>query len=103
MDFENLNRTYFPNIDFINLDEVAKERIIDEIKADFALGYLGIKDLPNEAKFGVYTAYKYYYKLLKKLQKTAPMEMKNARIRVPDYQKFGLLATSYVNYKLNLV
>ncbi len=103
VDFENLNRTYFPNIDFINLDEVAKERIIDEIKADFALGYLGIKDLPNEAKFGVYTAYKYYYKLLKKLQKTAPMEMKNARIRVPDYQKFGLLATSYENYKLNLV
>ncbi len=103
MDFENLNRTYFPNVDFINLDEASKSRIIKEIQADFSMGYSGIKALPNEAKFGVYTAYKYYYKLLKKLQNTAPKELKNARIRVPDYQKFGLLATSYVNYKLKMV
>ncbi|MEA1786226.1 squalene/phytoene synthase family protein [Arenibacter sp. GZD96] len=103
MDFENLNRSYFPNVDFINLDEVSKSKIILEIESDFSMGYSGIKALPNEAKFGVYTAYKYYYKLLKKLQKTAPTELKNARIRVSDYQKFGLLATSYVNYKLKLV
>lgn len=103
IDFENLNRTYFPNVDFLNLDEDSKGRIINEIQEDFSRGYVGIKALPNEAKFGVYTAYKYYYKLLKKLQNTPPLELKNARIRVPDYQKFGLLATSYVNYKLNLV
>ncbi|NNL80431.1 MAG: phytoene/squalene synthase family protein, partial [Flavobacteriaceae bacterium] len=50
-----------------------------------------------------YTAYKYYYKLLQKLQRTPSLQIKNARIRVPNYQKFGLLAKSYVNYKLNLV
>ncbi|MDX1315026.1 MAG: phytoene/squalene synthase family protein, partial [Eudoraea sp.] len=48
-------------------------------------------------------AYKYYYKLLQKLQKTPSLQIKNTRIRVPNYQKFGLLAKSYVNYKLNLV
>lgn len=102
-DFEDLNRAYFPHANLNELDEHSKTRIVDEIKADFALGYTGILQLPNEAKFGVYTAYKYYYKLLQKLQKTPSTEIKNARIRVPNYQKFGLLAKSYVNYKLHLV
>ncbi len=102
-DFEELNRSYFPNTNLKELDEASKNRIVDEIKADFKLGYTGILALPAEAKFGVYTAYKYYYKLLKKLQNTPSLEIKNARIRVPNYQKFGLLARSYVKYKMNLV
>jgi phytoene/squalene synthetase len=102
-DYEDLNRTYFPNTNLMELDEVSKKRIVNEIKADFAVGYSGIIKLPEQAKFGVYTAYRYYKKLLYKLQNTPPLEIKNARIRVPNYQKFGLLAQSYVNYKLQLV
>ena len=102
-DYELLERSYFPNTNLLELDEVSKTRIVDEIKADFQLGYSGIIKLPSEAKFGVYTAYKYYNKLLQKLQNTPPLEIKNTRIRVPNYQKFGLLAKSYVNYKLQLV
>lgn len=102
-DFEGLNRTYFPNTNLKALDEASKRRIVDEIKADFTLGYSGIQNLPHTAKFGVYTAYKYYFKLLQKLQKTPPLEIQNTRIRVNNYQKFGLLAKSYVNYKLKLV
>ncbi|WP_373519813.1 phytoene/squalene synthase family protein [Pricia sp.] len=102
-DFEDLNRSYFPNTDLTKLDEISKTRIVNEIKADFALGYSGILKLPNDAKFGVYTAYKYYHKLLRKLQNTPPLEIKSARIRVPDYQKFGVLARSYVKFKLRLV
>ncbi|MFT6994666.1 MAG: phytoene synthase [Maribacter sp.] len=102
-DFEDLNRSYFPNTNLTELDEASKKRIVDEIKADFQLGYEGIMALPAEAKFGVYTAYKYYYKLLQKLQKIPSLDIKNTRIRVPNYQKFGLLARSYVKYKMNLV
>lgn len=102
-DFEELNRSYFPNTNLKELDETSKKRIVEEIKADFKLGYEGILGLPAEAKFGVYTAYKYYFKLLNKLQNTPSLEIKNARIRVPNYQKFGLLARSYVKYKMNLV
>lgn len=102
-DFEGLNRAYFPTTNLRELDEVSKTRITEEIKEDFQKGYEGILQLPNEAKFGVYTAYKYYNKLLKKLQNTPSTEIKNARIRVPNYQKYGLLAKSYVNFKLNLV
>ncbi len=102
-DFEELHRSYFPNTNLKELDEVSKTRIINEIKADFENSFKGILQLPNEAKLGVYTAYKYYYKLLVKLEKTPSTQIKNTRIRVPDYQKFGLLAKSYVNFKLNLV
>ncbi len=102
-DFEDLNRAYFPHADLTELDETSKKLIIDEIKNDFQLGKKGILKLPEEAKFGVYTAYKYYYKLLQKLEKTPSLEIKNTRIRVPNYQKFGLLAKSYFNYKLHLV
>ncbi len=102
-DYEDLNRSYFPNTNLTELDEASKIRIVEEIRADFQLGYQGIMELPAEAKFGVYTAYKYYYKLLQKLQNTPSLDIKNARIRVPNYQKFGLLARSYVKYKMNLV
>jgi phytoene/squalene synthetase len=102
-DFEELNRAYFPHANLTELDENSKEKIVQEIKDDFAKGYRGILNLPSEAKFGVYTAYKYYYKLLMKLENTPSIEIKNTRIRVPNYQKFGLLAKSYLNYKLQLV
>lgn len=102
-DYEDLNRTYFPNTNLMELDEESKRRIVNEIKAGFAVGYSGIIKLPEQAKFGVYTAYRYYKKLLHKLQSTPPMEIKNSRIRVPNYEKFGLLAHSYLNYKLQLV
>ncbi len=102
-DFEILHRSYFPNTNLKKLDETSKTRIINEIKLDFEKGYTGILKLPVEAKLGVYTAYKYYYKLLVKLENTPSELIKNTRIRVPNYQKIGLLAKSYVNFKLNLV
>ncbi|MCM4168679.1 15-cis-phytoene synthase [Arenibacter antarcticus] len=103
VDYETLNRSYFPNVDLNALDQGNKNRIIAEIEADFRTGYSGIVQLPPQAKFGVYMAYKYYSKLLQKLQKTPPLEIKKRRIRVSNYQKFGLLATSYVNYRLKMV
>ena len=102
-DFEELSRTYFPNTDLNELDEVSKQKIIEEIEADFAKGLSGICKLPVEAKFGVYTAYRYYRKLLSKLKSTPSLEIKNARIRVPNYVKASLLARSYVKYRLNLI
>jgi phytoene/squalene synthetase len=102
-DFEDLNRTYFPNTDLTKLDESAKQAIISEIEADFKMGYEGIVDLPIEAKFGVYTAYIYYKKLLSKLKETPSTEIKNTRIRVPNYQKYGLFAKCYFSYKLNII
>lgn len=102
-DFEDLQRTYFPNTNLNELDEDSKKRIIDEIENDFKLGLEGIHKLPAEAKFGVFMAYRYYYQLLKKLKKTPALKIKNSRIRVTDYKKVELLTRSYVKYQLNLM
>ena len=102
-DYDQLNRTYFPDTDLSNLDENSKQRIINDIEEDFAEGLKGIKRLPIEAKFGVFMAYRYYRQLLKKLKKTPAVEIKNSRIRVPNYKKIELLTRSYVKYQLNLL
>lgn len=102
-DFDDLSRSYFPDTDLNALDEASKLKIIAEIEADFKDGYEGIIGLPLEAKFGVYTAYVYYNKLLSKLKSTPSSEIKNTRIRVPDYQKYGLFAKCYFSYKLNFI
>ena len=102
-DFEDLSRTYFPNTDLNHLDETSKQKIIDDIENDFVKGLQGIKNLPIEAKFGVFMAYRYYSQLLKKLKKTPALEIKSTRIRVPNYKKFELLTRSYVKYQLNLI
>lgn len=98
-----LNRTYFPGINLNNFTEAAKTQIISEIEDDFNIAYQGIVKLPIEAKFGVYTAYVYYKKLLTKLKNTPYHEIGNSRIRVSNYTKAGLLAQSFVTYKLKLV
>lgn len=98
-----LNRNYFPGVDLNSFDEKAKTAIINEIEEDFKVAYQGIVKLPIEAKFGVYTAFVYYKKLLKKLENTPCDEIGNARIRVSNYTKAGLLAQSFVTYKLKLV
>ena len=102
-DFDGLERTYFPNTNLLELDEASKAAIVSEIEADFAKGYEGILKLPGDSKFGVYMAYRYYSKLLNKLRRLPSLEIKNSRVRVPNYQKVGLLARSYVRYRLNLV
>ncbi|PKA81956.1 phytoene/squalene synthetase [Ulvibacter sp. MAR_2010_11] len=102
-DFEGLSRTYFPNTNLNALDEASKMVIIDDIEEDFKKGYQGILLLPSEAKFGVFMAYRYYRRLLKKLRRTPAIDIKNTRIRVPNYEKFGLLTRSYVKFQLKMV
>ena len=80
-DVQELNRTYFPNTNLKQLNEESKQEIINDIESDFAEGLSGIKELPIEAKFGVYIAYRYYRQLLKKLKKTPALEIQSTRIK----------------------
>ncbi len=102
-DLEMLERSYFPNTNLHDLNEEDKARLIAEIEDDFDAGLRGIKRLPIEAKLGVYTAYTYYRRLLTRLEKTPSREIRKRRIRVPNYEKIGLLAKGYVTYRLNLI
>ena len=78
-------------------------KIINEIEEDFGHAVKGIVKLPKKARFGVYIAYRYYNKLLKKLKRTPSIDIKESRIRIDNFQKFIVLTRSYVKYQLNLI
>ena len=103
-DIEVLDRSYFPNVDLRALDYDSKNLIIQEIEEDFEVAFKdGILKLPIEAKFGVYVAFRYYKRLLKKLKNTPSSEIMETRIRISNPMKINLLARSFVKYKLNLI
>ncbi|NQY00600.1 MAG: phytoene/squalene synthase family protein [Flavobacteriaceae bacterium] len=103
-DYELLNRSYFPNVDLSSLNPKSKTIIIDEIEDDFNYAFNhGILKLPVEAKFGVYMAFRYYRRLLKKLNRVPSSQIINTRVRISNPMKINLLARSYVKYKLNMI
>ena len=102
-DYKKLNRVYFPGVDYGNFNEDVKNNIMIDIEKDFAKALKGIYMLPNNSKFGVYAAYKYYKRLLRKLERASYLQIKSERVRVPNYQKVDVLARSYVRYRLNIL
>jgi len=102
-DSERLERSYFPNINLHNLTPEDKLKIIQEIEEDFNEAYKGIVKLPIEAKLGVYTAYRYYKKLLYKLKKTEASQIQKKRIRVSNSSKLVILGKSYIRYQFNML
>jgi phytoene/squalene synthetase len=102
-DFHELGRTYFPGVNLEDFNTKVKKEIEADIAKDFHDGYLGIKQLPKDARFGVYMAYIYYYKLFRKIQGTDAKIILNERIRIPDNKKYRLFLTSYVRHNLNLI
>ena len=102
-DYKKLNRIYFPGIDYKTFNEDAKNNIMIDIEKDFSKALKGIYMLPNNSKFGVYAAYKYYKRLLRKLDRVSYMQIKSKRVRVPNYQKVDVLARPYVRYRLNIL
>lgn len=102
-DFNTLGRTYFPGLNFKNLTLEDKYKIIQEIEFDFQEALIGIKLLPTNARFGVFTAYKYYKNLLLKIKKTHYTELLKKRIRINNLSKIVIMGKSYVRYQLNLL
>lgn len=102
-DYNELGRTYFPGINIEEFDNRIKKEIEEDIAIDFHEGYLGILQLPKKSRFGVYMAYKYYFKLFKKIKKSSPSSILTERVRIPNYRKARILFTSYVRHNLNLL
>jgi len=102
-DFNDLNRSYFPGVDFANFTNSCKENIQSEIAADFRHAYIGVLRLPWKARFGVYVAYKYYSSLFTKICKTNPQQIMESRIRIPNYRKAMILVRAGVKNQLKLI
>lgn len=101
-DYEDLNRSYFPEADFKNFTSHMKTKIEEEISIDFKNAYQGILNLPVKARFGVYVAYKYYLSLFKKIKRTSPADIMEQRIRIPNYSKALIVAKAGLRSQFNL-
>jgi phytoene synthase len=102
-DYMLLGRTYFPGVNFSIFSDRDKEEIQREIEDDFRQALIGIKKLPSGARRGVYLAYYYYRKLFLRIKQTPPEKVMNARIRIPDYDKIGLMFRSLLRHQLDLL
>ena len=102
-DYQQLERTYFPEVDFRNFTASCKKNIEAEITADFTKAYEGIIQLPLKARFGVYVAYKYYLSLFKKIMRTEAEKILERRIRIPGYSKAFIVMRAGVRSQLNLI
>ncbi len=102
-DYNQLDRTYFPGLDFSNFTERQKREIEEDIQNDFDHAYEGIMQLPTKARFGVYVAYKYYLSLFRKIKKLQPAVIMQERVRIPDYHKVMILLRAGVRSQLNIM
>lgn len=102
-DYQQLERTYFPQVDFKNFTPLCKKNIEDEIMADFAHAYHGITQLPLKARFGVYVAYKYYLSLFNKIKRVQAEKILERRIRIPNYSKALIVVRAGLENQFNLI
>lgn len=95
-DINERNRIYLPNVQkLIEVNEFNKQNFEQEIHKEFSNALIGIKKLPNAARFGVYVAYIYYFSLFKKLRKTSIDGIMKKRIRISNFTKIILLIKSF--------
>lgn len=102
-DHQNLGRSYFPDIDLKELDGPGKQRIEAEIQADLDAALIGIRQLPKEARFGVYMAYVYYLALFNKIKALPCERILTERVRVRNRRKVALLTTSFVRHSFGML
>lgn len=102
-DYTNLNRAYFPDFNYYGFDNHIKQQIEQGIEQDFKDSLSGIRMLPWKARLGVYTAYRYYYALFKKIRKMQPKMVLQQRVRVPDMEKVLIVMLAGWHNRFNLI
>lgn len=102
-DFHDRGRVYFPGVEFSNFSAAQKSEIEREIAADFDAALVGIRALPRGSRLGVHCAYVYFNNLLQRIQATEVKRIASERIRVPNTAKLGLMLSSAVRHKFNVL
>ncbi len=96
-----LDRNYFSFLSKNKIDNTTKNKIIYDIKNDFEIALVGIKELDKNVQFGVYTAYLLYKDLLYKIENKDASDLFKERISVFKSRKLFLILKSAfsINYK----
>lgn len=100
-DIDERGRIYLPGIGHeLQIDDVNKKRLEDDVEKEFKDALSGIKKLPHGVKLGVYSAYLYYLVLFKKIKKMEVNELMKKRVRVSNLTKMALLIKSYFEVRI---
>ncbi len=102
-DYQTLGRNYFPNVNLADFSAEQKRQIELDIRADFEIALVGIRQLSPAARGGVYLAYYYYWKLFQKICKADAAEVMRRRIRIPNLSKIIFMFNSYLRFQFNLL
>lgn len=92
IDQQELQRTYFPNVNPATLTEKQKLAIIEEIEQEFALAASSIPQLPRDIQPAVVAAFRYYKRLLAKIRKTPAASLMQHRVSVSTAIKIAVLS-----------
>ncbi len=98
-DFHLLGRTYFPNLNLMELNPQTKKQIEKDIEMDFAMALPGIKKLPRSSRTGVYLAYVYYQSLFNKIKRLPVQGLLMKRVRINNGKKISLMFNSLLQIK----
>jgi phytoene/squalene synthetase len=90
-DFEQLGRSYFPDVNVKTFNEETKKRLVADINSDLAQSAKTIPLLPKSSRRAVVAAQLLFTTLNKKISKTPAEELIRARIRVSDLHKLFIL------------
>ena len=102
-DYNNLGRTYFPNVDMDAFNLEDKVLIERDIQKDFEHALIGVKKLPKSSRAGVYLTYVYYYKLFEKIQSISYSKILSQRIRINNFRKMYLVLGTLLKSKFGLI
>ncbi|MCX7728364.1 MAG: phytoene/squalene synthase family protein [Bacteroidia bacterium] len=102
-DYYRLGRIYFPSINFNDINSKTLLEIKSDIENDFRNAEIGIRQLPDCCKFGVYVAYVYYKGLFYKILSLHPSMLLKQRIRISNFRKILLFLKSFIEYKMRYV
>jgi phytoene/squalene synthetase len=95
-DFEQLGRSYFPQVNVKTFDEKTKQRLVEDINKDLAVSAKAIPLIPKSARKAVVAAQLLFTALNDKIAKTKAQDLIRARIRVNDFQKFVILSKAWM-------
>ncbi|RPI74405.1 MAG: phytoene/squalene synthase family protein [Ignavibacteriales bacterium] len=99
-DIEERGRIYLPGVsEKVLITNENKRELEKTVNEEFKSALKGIMKLPKGVKFGVYSAYLYYWMLFKKIQKHDVEVLLKKRVRISNFTKLVLLLKSLIEIK----
>ena len=100
-DLSERGRIYLPGINKeINITNANKQKLEEDIVAEFESALKGVKRLPAGVKLGVYSAYLYYLGLFNKIRKSDIEILLRKRVRISNFSKIMLLLKSWFEVRI---